>query len=226
MSTSVLIIFATNTEAQVLQKISGMDLTDKGYRFGGTEVRVVVTGIGGIATAWTMKEWLSNNTYPDLAINAGIAGSYSDRLKIGEVVMVKTDCFADMGIESGGKFLTLAEAGLMDPDIFPFKGGVISSENRFIDGTAITTRKVRAITVNTCSGSAETILKLRNKFNPDIETMEGATFFYICAREKISFLGVRSISNMVEPGNRNSWNIPLALENLAEKMREILLMLD
>jgi futalosine hydrolase len=226
MSTSVLLVFATSHEAQIIQKISGMDLTEKGYRFGRIPVNVVVTGVGSIATAWAMKEWLSNNPYPDLAINAGIAGSYSDRFKIGDVVMVKTDCFADMGIESEGKFITLAEAGLMDPGMFPFKGGVICSENRFIDETAIIAGKARGITVNTCSGSAGTILKLRNKFNPDIETMESATFFYICAREKISFLGVRAISNKVEPGNRDSWNIPLALENLAEKMREILLMLE
>lgn len=226
MSTTVLLVFATSQEAQIIQKISGMYIIDEGYRFGRITINVVVTGVGGVATAWVMNKWLCNNPYPDLAINAGIAGSYSDRFKIGEVVMVKTDCFADMGIESGGKFITLAEAGLMDPEMFPFKGGVISSENRFIDGTAIIAGRARGITVNTCSGSAETILKLRNKFNPDIETMEGATFFYICAREKISFLGVRAISNKVEPGNRNSWNIPLALENLAEKMREILLMLE
>src|SRR5512140_1079798 len=98
MSTRVLIVFATSTEAQIIQRISGMALTDKGYRFGRLSIDVVVTGVGGIATAWAMKVWLSNNPSPDLAINAGIAGSYSDRLKIGDVVMVKTDCFADMGI--------------------------------------------------------------------------------------------------------------------------------
>jgi futalosine hydrolase len=114
----------------------------------------------------------------------------------------------------------------MDPDMFPFEGGVIHSRNKYIDGTRKILKKVNGITVNTCSGSAETIKKLGNKFNPDIETMESATFFYICAREKIPFLGVRAISNKVEPGRRGSWNIPSALENLAEKMKNILLTLD
>ena len=45
--------------------------------------------------------------------------------------------------------------------------------------------------------------------------MEGATFFYICAREKIPFLSLRAISNKVEPGNRDAWDIQLALGNLA-----------
>jgi futalosine hydrolase len=225
MPNNVLIVFATSSEAQIIQKISGIESADGGYRFGRTKIQVLVTGAGGISTAWAMKQWLSSNPYPDLAINAGIAGSYSDRLNIGDVVLVRTDCFADLGIESEGRFITLAEAGLMDPDMFPFSGGVIRSENKYIT-TGILPAGVRGITVNTCSGTAETILKLRNKFNPDIETMEGATFFYICAREKISFLGVRAISNKVEPRNRDSWNIPLALGNLAEKMKEILLTLD
>jgi futalosine hydrolase len=225
MSAGVLIVFATSLEAQIIKKIPGIDLTDEGYSFGRTRIKVLVTGAGGISTAWGMKQWLDINPTPDLAINAGIAGSYSPGFKIGDVVMVRTDCFADLGIESGGKFITLAEAGLMDPDIFPFKGGVIRCENPYIDSRIIP-GEARGITVNTCSGSEETISKLRNKYNPDIETMEGATFFYICAREKISFLGVRAISNYVEPGSRDSWNIPLALGNLAEKIKEILVMLD
>jgi futalosine hydrolase len=56
--------------------------------------------------------------------------------------------------------------------------------------------------------------------------MEGATFFYICAREKIPFLSIRAVSNKVESGNRDSWNISLALENLTGKIKEILLMLE
>jgi futalosine hydrolase len=173
-----------------------------------------------------LKQWLSINPHPDLAINAGIAGSFSDKLKIGDVVIPVTDCFADLSIESGDKVLTIFEAGLLNPDLFPFDKGVIHSRNEFVEILGPAVVKVNAITVNTCSGTAVTIEKLKNKFNPDIETMEGATFFYICAREKIPFLSVRAISNRVEPLSRDSWNIPLALERLAGKMREILLMLD
>ncbi len=56
--------------------------------------------------------------------------------------------------------------------------------------------------------------------------MEGATFFYICTGEKIPFLALRSISNRVEPRNKKNWNIPLALDNLSEKLKEIILLLD
>ena len=52
-----------------------------------------------------MKQWLSVNEKPDLAINAGIAGSYKDDIRYGDVVMPVTDCFADAGIEDGENFL-------------------------------------------------------------------------------------------------------------------------
>jgi futalosine hydrolase len=226
MATRVLIVFASATEAQILQRIPGILHSEDGYRLGSSLINVLVTGVGGISTAWAMKQWLSNNPKPDLAINAGIAGTYSGDIRTGEVVMVETDCFADMGIETGGTFITLAEAGLMDPDNYPFEAGSIRSQNKYTDSARMRFKKVKAITVNTCSGSSDTIIKLRNKFNPDIETMEGATFFYICARENISFLGLRAISNQVEPGSRSTWNIPLALENLAEKINDLLLTLD
>jgi futalosine hydrolase len=226
MEIRVLIVFATSSEAEILKKISGMIPFEEGFRFGNQIISPLVTGVGGISTAWSMKQWLSINSQPDLAINAGIAGSFSDNLKIGDVVLPVTDCFADMGIESGDKMLTLYEAGLSDPDMFPFDKGVIHSRNEFIKRLGQTVIKVNAITVNTSSGTVTTIERLKNKFNPDIETMEGATFFYICAREKIPFLSVRAISNRVEPGSRDLWNIPLALKNLAGKMKEILLTLD
>jgi futalosine hydrolase len=226
MATRVLIVFATSSEAEILHKLPGIASTDEGFLLGKSVINILVTGVGGISTAWAMKQWLTNNPNPDLAINAGIAGSYTNRLKPGDVVLVGTDCFADMGIESGDRFITLAEAGLLDPDMFPFERGVIHSRNRYISRVGKILEIVKGITVNTCTGSEVTIEKLINKFNPDIETMEGATFFYICAREKISFLGVRAISNKVESESRDSWNIPLALDNLSEKLNEILMTLD
>ena len=48
-------------------------------------------------------------------------------------------------------------------------------------------KAVNAITVNTATGSDTTRDKLVKKFNPDIETMEGATFFYICSKGKNTF---------------------------------------
>ena len=226
MRTRILLVFATSIESEVLKNIGGTVSSDGSYLIGNSIISSLITGVGGISTAWSMKQWLSQNPFPDLAINAGIAGSYSDNIHVGEVVMTSTDCFADLGIETGDKIITLAEAGLTDPDKFPFKQGVIRADNKFVNEAGKILKKVKGITVNTCSGSKVTIERLRKKFNPDIETMESATFFYICSLEKIPFLSVRAISNMVEPGNRKSWNIRLALDNLEGKLKELLLLME
>ncbi len=129
--------------------------------------------------------------------------------------MPVTDCFADSGIEDGDNFITLSEAGLADADEFPFRNGFLHADSIYSGKLRDLVQPVSAVTVNTASGSLATIDKLVRKFNPDIETMEGATFFYICLREFIPFLAVRAVSNMVEPRNRNNWDIALALDNLA-----------
>jgi futalosine hydrolase len=217
----ILTVFATSTESGILKEISDSYQGRDGFSAGGSDISVLVTGIGGMLTAWSMKQWLFENQRPDLIINAGIAGSFNEEINKGEVVMPVSDCFADLGVETGDRFLSLAESGLVDPDEFPFRNGILYCENKYSEKISRLVKPVRAITVNTTSGSENTIDKLKNKFNPDIETMEGATFFYICARENISFLSLRAISNMVVPGRSDKWEIPLALENLAEKIKEV-----
>jgi futalosine hydrolase len=218
MSFRILFVSATIGESEILKRIPGIKSVDDYYRFNNIQIFPLVTGVGSIATVWALEEWLIPNELPDLVINSGIAGSYKKNLEIGSVVIPVSDCFADAGIEDGEDFLTLAEVKLCDPELFPFKEGKIVCSNRFVDGAVNNLKPVRAISVNTATGSISTIKKLTKKYNPDIETMEGATFFYICARKKVPFLAFRAISNMVETRDKSRWDIPLALSNLAEKL--------
>jgi futalosine hydrolase len=226
MSFKILYVAAVAPEADALKKITGMKSYQDGCRFGNFEISLLVTGVGSISTAWAMKQWISVNEKPDLAINAGIAGSYKDELETGAVVMPVTDCFADAGVEDDNNFLTLPEAGLKGADEFPFTNGLLFADTGYSIRMKSLVKQVRAITVNTATGSEATRARLIKKFNPDIETMEGATFFYICSREGIPFLALRAISNIVEKRNRDKWNIPLALDNLSEKLNEIIITLD
>lgn len=222
----ILFVAATGPEADALKKIKDIEVVPDGFRFGDYDIKLLVAGVGSISTAWAMKQWLSQNDRPDLAVNFGIAGSYNDELIIGDVVMPVSDCFADAGIEDGDRFLTLSEAGLIGAHEFPFKDGLLYAENSYAVKMRDIIKPVRAITVNTATGSENARSKLLKKFNPDIETMEGATFFYICCKEKIPFLAMRAISNKVEPRHRSNWNIALAVNNLSEKVEEVLLTLE
>jgi futalosine hydrolase len=224
MSVRVLLVTATESESECLKRIPEIKTSPEGFFLGRCELSLLVTGVGSIATSWAMTKWLSSNPEPDLAINAGIAGSYKDDIVVGDVVVPVSDCFADAGIETGTGFITLEEAGLADPDRFPFTRGRIIAGNKYTELALALMRPVQAVTVNSATGSETTRERLLNKYNPDIETMEGATFFYICSRGKLPFMALRSISNRVELRNKDKWNIPLALSNLSEKLREFLLM--
>jgi futalosine hydrolase len=224
MAFKILLVAATDAEADALRIIPGIKPGKDGFILGRWELNLLVTGVGSIATSWEMTKWLSSNPKPDLAINIGIAGSFSENIIKGDVVVPVSDCFADAGIETGNDFITLSEAGLSDPDKFPFTRGRILSQNRFTSLALTFLKPAQAITVNSATGSEATIERLLKKYNPDIETMEGATFFYICSGEKLPFLALRSISNKVELRNKDKWDIPLALTNLSEKLGEFLLM--
>jgi futalosine hydrolase len=225
MSFRILYVTATSSEAEAIRRIKGTKAIPGGYQADGLEIIVLISGVGSVATAWTMQKWISVNDKPDLAINSGIAGSYNQDISIGEVVMPVSDCFADAGIEDGNNFLTLSEAGLINPNEFPFHEGRLLADPVYTERMKNILQPVRAITVNMATGSDSTRDKLVKKFNPDIETMEGATFFYICTREKISFIALRSISNIVERRDKSKWDMGLALNNLTEKLDEVILTL-
>jgi len=222
----ILLVAATDSEAGALKRVPGLEPVSGGFIHSRYEIISLVTGVGSVATSWTLTKWISSNSKPDLALNIGISGSYRSEIGIGEVVVPVSDCFADAGIEDSEEFKTLGEARLSDPDQPPFREGKIFATGTYFQKAAGFLRPVSAITVNTATGSEITKEKLIKKFNPDIETMEGATFFYICSRGKIPFLAIRSVSNIVERRNRDKWNIPLAIDNLSEKLTDFLLMLE
>jgi futalosine hydrolase len=172
----------------------------------------LISGIGSGLTASNLSRTLAQNKY-DLVIGIGIAGSYSNRLSLGDVVLVTEDCFADYGIDNNGSFETLFQTGLMHQSEFPFVNGKLLHQE--VNLSAINTlNRAKGITVSAASGSEQVITKWQNLYSPDIETMENAAVFYSCLMANVPFISIRSISNRVEPRSKLGWNIPLALENL------------
>ena len=179
----------------------------------------LITGVGGVATAVALSAHLVNNKY-DLIINVGIAGSFRNKYKIGDAVLVSEEIFADLGVEEAdGRFLDLFEVGLVQLDSAPFDNGrmMVSA-----DLSAIKLPLVRAISVNRVHGSKESINSIVNKYDPDIESMEGAAFFYSCHCHNQVCMQLRTVSNFIEPRDREKWNIPLAIESLAQSLDDIL----
>ena len=178
----------------------------------------LVSGVGIAATTYAMTRKLKGGNF-NMALNVGLAGTFREEIHLGEVVTVVSDQFADVGAEDGEKFLSVFDLELMDRDRFPFWNGKLKCdsfilENKFPSIQHL--KKVKAITVNTVHGHEKTIQRTRENFHPDVESMEGAAFHYVCMMEKIPSIQLRAISNRVERRNRPAWNIPLALNNLTD----------
>ena len=217
---NILIVAATEKEIEPLLEKKEIELLYreskiKSFSFNNHRIDVLVTGVGMVQTAYSMGKWLSQKNRYDLAINMGIAGGFNATHKIGDVVNVKTDCFAELGAENGNKFLTIKDIGLnTDHEIINNS----KVKNKIIKLLA----EVNGITVNTVHGNEASIKKIKQRLDPDVESMEGAAFMLACKNEKLNYIQIRSISNYVERRNKKNWNIPLAVKNLNKKIVEII----
>ena len=180
-----------------------------------------VTGIGLVPTAYHTLKHLQAGHY-DLAINIGIAGSFTDHLPVGSVCCVTKEYFGDCGIQTPKGFFTLFDEHILNNNTFPFVDGALHAPAAPLAHTA-GIPAATSVTVHTVSGDAPRIAELQSRFSPDIETMESAAFFYVCLQEKIPFLALRAISNKVEPRDKSRWDIPLALQNLSDVLKNTVL---
>ncbi len=71
-------------------------------------------------------------------------------------------------------------------------------------------------------GDQQSIDRLRDMPNGQIENMEGAAFFYVSLLKKIPFLSIRSISNVVETRDKSKWKMELAIKNLNDIVLQML----
>jgi futalosine hydrolase len=191
------------------------------YHFikGEKEVDILITGVGAVQTVFGLTKYLQHNK-PDICIQAGIAGSFSNKIKIGTVYNIVEEVFADLGVENNdGSFTDAFQVGLINKDQPPFQSGRLLNP-----GATVMTFLPNAISVttNTVSGTHKTIDELIQRYHPDVESMEGAGFFYTCLLEKLPFVEIRSISNAVEVRNKEQWNIPLAVDNLNQILIQII----
>ena len=218
----ILIVCATNMELKPLldkvDKINNISAKLSSYCINGKEIDVLTTGVGMVATSFHLGRVLSSRKY-DSAINVGIAGSFEKNFPLGTVVEIVEDQFPEMGAEDGTRFLSLLDLELIEANDFPYEIGVLINEQA---NWNLTYPKVKSITVNTVHGSEERIAKTNQLFKPQVETMEGAAFFYACKSLNIPCLQIRAISNYVEKRNKASWNIPLAIERLNVELLKLI----
>lgn len=190
----ILIVAATAPEVEPLAK------------YFGSKIDVLITGAGMVPTAFALGRHFAQNKY-DLVINLGIAGSFDRSIEPGFVVEVTDDTFAETGAEDDEQFIPMNVLGFGEVTYKPTTTLDEVESNFYL-------KKARAITVNTVHGNDASIKKVQDRLNPQLESMEGAAFFYACQQVNVRCIQIRAVSNYVEKRNRDSWQIGLAIKNL------------
>ena len=90
--------------------------------------------------------------------------------------------------------------------------GTFSNKSEFLERTSLP--QVNSISVNQITTSKKKAELYQTKYKAHIENMEGAAVHYVCLREKIPFVQIRSISNVVGDRNKRNWKLKEAVNNL------------
>jgi len=202
------ILLVAATDAEVGNLMSEVDkMTGLGLRT--LDFDLLITGVGMVATAFALGRHLAANKY-DIVVNLGIAGSFDRDIALGEIVEITQDTLAELGAEDDEKFLTISHLGFGADTYYPTTklADLYNLFNNF------NLKQVSAITVNTVHGNENSIKKVAGRIEPQLESMEGAAFFYACGQYGIPCIQIRAVSNYVEKRNRDKWNIGLAIKNL------------
>src|SRR5262249_46982576 len=142
------------------------------YARGSHTIDILTTGVGMVATAAWCSRSLANGRY-DMALNAGVCGSFDPDLALASVVQVVSEQLRELGAGDGHAFRTLKDLGLLGDDEFPFHGGRLTNAAPPRNAALERLPSVHGISVNTVHGNERSIAAVRNRCRPQVESMEG-----------------------------------------------------
>jgi futalosine hydrolase len=216
------ILLHSATQLEVDQLLPRFENLGKGeYRYNDQEIKLLISGVGMMATAYHMGKILTTGDF-DIALSVGICGSFDKSLELGQAVFASSDLAIEEGAENGDQWLSLQDMKLREADDFPYEDGLLRSDlaERFSQELNIPLKQ--AVSVNRVLGSEGSIKKVQQHFNAEIVSMEGAAFYFACSMKGLPAAQLRTVSNYVENRNRSAWKVEEALANLAETSIKLL----
>jgi futalosine hydrolase len=174
------------------------------------------SGIGMLAASFALTK-LAIEDKPDLIIQVGIAGTFDTELALGTVVVIEEETIGDLGVEEDGKWKDLFDLELEKSSYHPFEKRKLPNQwlNKY---NLLGLKEVSGITVNEITTHPERIQKLIKKYNPCIESMEGAALHYVARESSIPFIQIRAISNYIGERDKSNWQMKLAIDNLNQTL--------
>ncbi len=206
---NILLTAATAGEIRLtMERIEGGAYSQNGTS---VTVDVLISGIGLMSATHALTRQIYRHR-PGLVIQAGVAGCFRQGLK-GQVLAVKEDAVADMGVYEESQFKTIFSLGLASQDEPPYHHGLLV--NPYQDLLSLSgLPQVRGISVNSITTDEETIDLHQQNFSPVVESMEGAALHYVCLIEKIPFIQIRAVSNDIGERDKAKWDLTGAIQQL------------
>ncbi len=160
-------------------------------------VDILETGVGPVEAAIATATELAKRPYAAV-INVGIGGAFRGRAKVGETVLVVADALADLGLEGGAPLTlpggaTLAEREEADPGLV----------RRLADLDLL---RGKGVTVSSVTTTEATARRLRERYDADVESMEGFSVLRAAAVARVPALQIRGVSNYVGPRADGEWD--------------------
>jgi len=200
----ILLVAATLGELESFKANFGSKATHQSM------IEYLISGVGAVPTTYALSRRLRSDP-PEFIIAAGIGGSFSRDIPLGTVFQVRSEVFADLGVQESRGWTDVFGLGLANENESPFFGGRLENPSPAMNISAIQGVGCTVNQVSTDQGRIEAIEKL---YGPGVESMEGAALHYVCLKEEIPFIHLRAVSNLVGERDKQRWKMKEAIEKL------------
>ena len=160
-------------------------------------VAVLESGVGPVEAAAAAARALATTTYAAV-VNAGIAGAFRGRARIGEAVVIAEERLADLGLEDGSQ--------LALPDGNQLVDRAFANDDLLARVERVPYRVGNGVTVCQVTTSDERAGRLARDYQADIESMEGFAVLRACERAGVPGIEIRGVSNYVGERARSEWD--------------------
>ena len=192
MSCEILLCVATELECGVLREKAN---TAHG------RIRILRMGVGPVNAAHSVTLALTRDQ-PKSLIICGVGGAYpGSGLRIGDVACAAVECYGDLGAASPNGFLDMKAMG------FPIIDGPPPIYNDLPMSVFPTERRVKFVTVTTCTGTDVAARAIEARTSGAVENMEGAAVAHVALIHGVPVGEVRGISNIVTNRDTSSWKL-------------------
>ena len=194
------------------------------------EVFFMLTGVGTTSTCYRLtKELLkaeaSGNPY-SLIMDLGIAGSFDlVNFPIGSAAVIAEEHAGNLGFETEAGFKTLFDYNVWKPNEHPYTACSLKRKPvpfAHLEKMLNDYPSAIGVTVQTVTCDPQKVSEMRNRFNAEIESMEGAAFYYVALLEQVPFFEIRTVSNAVGESDSKKWDSAAALRSLTSCCEDIL----